>query len=253
MPLEKLRNTFGRTSYILRLVCTANARHAWPGDARTVGVRQRANAPPPLRDRVDALRDRVHRLMAIEPVVVTAYAGDHPLFGTRETGTLMRMFFSRLFGLIRDVQTVLAADNVPVALCDRHWLGDLNRMWVRERGAAVGPEAPPALFLMYTQLADELQFLRQVALFDRNRILGSMVPTKSRCMDCPLPGGYPPIGARLTVRQYTDWQQAYRTLFPAKYARLMAKTTPNRTPPPAAVYYTRLSLNSPYANVDPLP
>ena len=41
IPLDKLRDTFGRTSHILRLVCTVRAQHAWPGDARAphAGVR----------------------------------------------------------------------------------------------------------------------------------------------------------------------------------------------------------------------
>ena len=260
MPLDKLRDTFGRTSYILRLVCTVNARHAWPGDARTVGVRPRAGGahppPPPLRTRVDALRDRVHRLMAMEPVVVTAYSGDHPLYGTLETSTLMRTFLSRLYELLRDIQNITMDDDT-VSLCNQHWLADLNRMWVqKELGGPADnnnnkTEAPQAFFLMYTQLADELQFLRRIALFDRNRIIGSLGQgtAKARQVDCPLPGGYPPIGARLTVRRYTDWQQAYRTLFPFRYNLWKTKQAANNTT--VAVYYTRLSLNSPYANAEP--
>jgi hypothetical protein len=251
IPLDTLHQTFGRTSYILRLVCTVNARHAWPGDARTVAKRRHSHTPPLVGERVVAIRERVHRLMAIEPMITTTYAGNHPLFRTLEGSKLMGTFLMRLHEMLKDTETLIngVVDGAVIALCNQHWLHNLNKMWVERKNPVpeVGhTESPGGLFVVYTQMVEDLQFLNKLVSFDRSRIVRSL-STGVHHLECPLPGGYPAIVARLTVRTYIDWLHAFRTLFPASYNKwsIHQKNANRHT---TTVYQTRLALNYPYYN-----
>ena len=249
IPLDTLQKTFGRSSHIVRFVCTASARHAWPGDARNGNTRRRGGTPQSIRDQLEWIRERIQRLMVIEPSIMSVYAVDHAVLASVNTQPLLNMFLARLFRMTKDTETLIstamAIDRDAIHLCNTKWMGELNQLWV-DKSLVASTEAPWGFFALYTQCAEELQFLRSLATFDRNRIVGSFLQSDQRRLECPLPGGYPAIGVRLTVRAYTDWVQAFRTLFPTQYAKW--KATSKSVGRTTTVYQTRLVVRSPYYN-----
>jgi hypothetical protein len=167
------------------------------------------------------------------------------------TQPLLNIFLARLHRMTKDTETLISTIRTVhtdvIHLCNTKRMSELNKLWVDEKGLVSSTtEAPWGLFVIYTQCAEELQFMRSLAAFDRRRIIGAFLASDQRQLECPLPGGYPAIGVRFTVRSYTDWLQAFRTLFPTRYSKW--KNTSKSLGRTTIVYQTQLGLHSPYSN-----
>lgn len=242
--VRELRETFGRTTNRLLLVCveTPGPRYGWPGLKR-VAKRGRSG-----QQQLDGNIRNLLFLRRITDPLVRRFHAHHPLLKTIVGGSIHGPWMEpRINRTIPDIQRVFR--EVVDRLC--RVARDINRLWgdpavvpdaARRLSAErtlseicrLTPPSPPvaviplALLVGLGQVADDLRFLRQ--FFSHCRRLmeeGLRVRnTTEWVVDCHLPANIPNVRCRLRPLVRLDWMHILQTNWPQKFLEFRAAPPP---------------------------